>query len=74
MTRPLAVLALAALTLTGCSHYYPPAPNSRVLHAAAVGGAAGGVIGGVTTGTPGGVLVGAGIGAVAGAAIAATTP
>jgi len=69
--KKLAVLLIAGLTLTGCSHLYSPHHNDPVSHAAVAGGVAGGLIGGVATGTLTGAAVGAGVGAGVGAAAAA---
>ncbi|WIJ24072.1 hypothetical protein [Devosia sp. RR2S18] len=60
---PIAVVAVAALSITGCTS------TQRTVTGAAVGGVAGAAVGGAVAGTPGAV-VGAGAGAATGAVIA----
>jgi hypothetical protein len=67
--KRLFAMAIAALTLAGCS----PRESDNALTGAAVGGAAGAVIGGAATGRAGGALAGAAVGAAAGAAVGASS-
>jgi uncharacterized protein YcfJ len=69
--RKLAVVSVAALTLTGCQ----TVQQDRALTGAVIGGVAGTAIGAAAGGTGGAALAGAAIGAGTGAFIgAATTP
>ena len=70
--KKLLLVAVAALTLAGCSEY---SRSDRALGGAAIGAGTGALIGGLASNSGGGAVVGGILGAGAGAIIGAeTTP
>ena len=70
MYKTIAVLAVAGMTLAGCSS---SSTTDRVLVGGGLGAATGAAVGAAATGTAGGALAGAAIGGAGGAIIGGAT-